>query len=123
MTTPSSNVTELDRSLVAGTEAPSRAAAVEASSAFHVPSLDGLRGVAVSIVVLSHTRLGKVVPGGFGVTIFFFLSGYLITTLLRRELERHGRICLESVSAKTSSMSIAIRLLIGCYLSHTRCSS
>ena len=52
MTTPSSNVTELDRSLVAGTEAPSRAAAVEASSAFHVSSLDGLRGVAVSIVVL-----------------------------------------------------------------------
>ena len=32
------------------------------------------------------------IPGGFGVTVFFFLSGYLITTLLRLEAERSGRI-------------------------------
>lgn len=59
---------------------------------FRIPSLDGLRAVAISIVFLSHIGLGRIVPGGFGVTIFFFLSGYLITTLLRRELLKSGRI-------------------------------
>lgn len=96
MTMPSSNVVESGGRLVAGagvSQAPTASAAV---GRFHVPSLDGLRGVAVAIVVLSHTRLGSFVPGGFGVTIFFFLSGYLITTLLRREFERHGRISLRN---------------------------
>lgn len=58
--------------------------------AFHIPSLDGLRAVAIMIVFLSHAGLSHVVPGLFGVTIFFFLSGYLITTLLRMECERDG---------------------------------
>jgi len=47
-----------------------------------IPSLDGLRAVSISIVLVSHAGFGTVVPGGLGVTIFFFLSGYLITTLL-----------------------------------------
>ena len=50
-----------------------------------IPSLDGWRAVAIAIVFLSHAGLGRIVPGGLGVTIFFFLSGYLITTLLVRE--------------------------------------
>jgi peptidoglycan/LPS O-acetylase OafA/YrhL len=53
-----------------------------------IPSLDGIRAVSVLIVVLSHVGLGHVVPGGLGVTIFFFLSGYLITTLLLKEYDR-----------------------------------
>ncbi|HQR09367.1 MAG TPA: acyltransferase [Gemmatales bacterium] len=61
---------------------------------FEIPSLDGIRAIAFMIVFMSHTRLNGVFPGGFGVTIFFFLSGYLITTLLRREYERHGRISI-----------------------------
>lgn len=61
------------------------------SGKFHIPSLDGIRAVAVLIVFLSHVGL-KYIPGGLGVTIFFFLSGYLITTLLRREHERSNRI-------------------------------
>ena len=48
------------------------------------------------IVFLAHTGLSDVLPGGFGVTVFFFLSGYLITTLLRREYERTGRISLRN---------------------------
>jgi peptidoglycan/LPS O-acetylase OafA/YrhL len=36
-----------------------------------------------------------VIPGGFGVTVFFFLSGYLITTLLRREWEKTRDISLK----------------------------
>jgi peptidoglycan/LPS O-acetylase OafA/YrhL len=57
---------------------------------FYIPSLDGFRTVAFSIVFLAHAGLEKVIPGGFGVTIFFFLSGYLITTLLRREHAKTG---------------------------------
>lgn len=51
----------------------------------HIPELDGIRAVAVSLVIASHAGLYGKVPGGFGVTIFFFLSGYLITSLLRIE--------------------------------------
>jgi peptidoglycan/LPS O-acetylase OafA/YrhL len=57
-----------------------------------IPSLDGLRAISILIVLLSHAGYGTVVPGGLGVTIFFFLSGYLITTLLMDESERSGRI-------------------------------
>lgn len=44
------------------------------------------------VVFLSHTGLGDVVPGGFGVTVFFFLSGFLITTLMRAEFESTGAV-------------------------------
>ena len=59
-----------------------------------IPSLDGWRTVAISLVFLSHAGLGKIVPGGFGVTVFFFLSGYLITTLMIREKEKSGSISI-----------------------------
>lgn len=57
-----------------------------------IPSLDGIRAISVLIVFLSHAGLGNIVPGGFGVTTFFFLSGYLITTLLIKEYDSHQRI-------------------------------
>lgn len=58
----------------------------------YIPSLDGLRAVSILIVFLSHVGFGHIVPGGFGVTVFFFLSGYLITMLLTREWDRYQRI-------------------------------
>ena len=57
-----------------------------------IPSLDGMRAFSVLIVVLGHSGLQRLVPGGFGVTIFFFLSGYLISTLMLAEHERTGGI-------------------------------
>lgn len=66
------------------------------SAKFYIPALDGIRTIAFLIVFIAHAGLGKLVPGGFGVTIFFFLSGYLITTLLRREYERSGMINLKN---------------------------
>ncbi len=57
-----------------------------------IPSLDGLRAVSFMIVFLGHAGLGHIVPGGFGVTIFFFLSGYLITTLMRVEIANTSAI-------------------------------
>ncbi|MHC5594522.1 MAG: acyltransferase family protein [Nostoc sp.] len=65
---------------------------VNAHSKFHIPSLDGMRIIAFLIVFLSHTGLAKAFPGSFGVTVFFFLSGYLITTLLRQEYDRYETI-------------------------------
>jgi len=70
--------------------------------AFHIHSLDGLRAVAIMIVFLSHAGLSHIVPGLFGVTVFFFLSGYLITTLLRMECERHGRANLRQFFLRRS---------------------
>ena len=57
-----------------------------------IPSLDGIRAFAVLLVLISHAGYGYIVPGGFGVTLFFFLSGYLITFLLLKEFTSHGRI-------------------------------
>ncbi len=54
---------------------------------FYIPSLDGIRALAVLLVFFSHVGFGHLIPGGFGVTVFFFLSGFLITTLLRREFQ------------------------------------
>src|SRR5690606_21527322 len=65
------------------------------NGAFRIASLDGIRGIAALIVFVAHAGLGHIVPGGFGVTIFFFLSGYLITTLLCVEFEKTGSISLK----------------------------
>jgi peptidoglycan/LPS O-acetylase OafA/YrhL len=61
------------------------------------PDIEGLRGVAVSLVVLFHAGLlskaSTQLTGGFiGVDLFFVVSGFLITGLLIRERERTGRI-------------------------------
>lgn len=61
-----------------------------------IPSLDGVRALAVALVFLAHSGLERFVPGGLGVTIFFVLSGFLITTLMRQEHARSGRLDLRS---------------------------
>jgi len=58
---------------------------VPAASEKYIRELDGIRALAVSIVVFAHYGLVPYIPGGFGVTLFFFLSGYLITTLFYAE--------------------------------------
>jgi len=63
------------------------------------PSLDGMRGVCIAAVVAFHAcaqaGLAGWVRGGFiGVSVFFTLSGFLITSLLLRERESSGRIDL-----------------------------
>jgi peptidoglycan/LPS O-acetylase OafA/YrhL len=57
--------------------------------------LDGLRAIAVALVVAYHLFPQGILPGGFvGVDMFFVLSGFLITTLLLDERDRTGRIAL-----------------------------
>ena len=56
--------------------------------------IQGLRALAAILVTLFHARM---VPGGFiGVDIFYVISGYLITGLILREIERTGRLDLKS---------------------------
>ena len=58
----------------------------------YTPSLDGLRAVAVAAVVAFHAQ-APWMPGGFvGVTLFFTLSGFLITSLLVSEFHNAGRV-------------------------------
>jgi peptidoglycan/LPS O-acetylase OafA/YrhL len=79
-------------------------------SGTYIPTLDGWRAVAVTIVILEHSQLlfmessnslmravaPYLVHGGVGVDIFFALSGYLITTLLLTEKAATGRIGLSA---------------------------
>ena len=64
------------------------------------PSLDGLRAISISLVVVGHwaeLRFGSDVAGAFanlGVRIFFILSGYLITSLLLNEHNKKATISL-----------------------------
>jgi peptidoglycan/LPS O-acetylase OafA/YrhL len=78
-------------------------------SRWHVAGLDGVRGLAILLVLCSHsiiyTNAGGLTPHGLaagsaGVAVFFVLSGYLITTLLLREEEREGTIDLASFYAR-----------------------
>ncbi len=62
----------------------------------YIPALDGLRTLAVAAVVLYHLHLPWAQGGLLGVTVFFALSGYLITRLLIGEFERTGTIDLKS---------------------------
>lgn len=76
-------------------------------SSFYIPTLNGWRAIAISLVIGAHASIllahnGSLSPklgallthGGFGVDIFFALSGYLICTLLLREKERNETISL-----------------------------
>ena len=78
---------------------PRRAAGPRTDAADFRPDIEGLRGLAILLVVAYHA--GLPLPGGFvGVDVFFVLSGFLITGLLVRERERNGRISLPAFYAR-----------------------
>lgn len=54
----------------------------------HIPEVDGLRAVAVILVLLFHVGLGPFNAGYVGVDVFFVISGYLITGIILRDMER-----------------------------------
>ena len=63
----------------------------------HVPALDGLRGVAILLVITRHQLIPFSLSGGFlGVDLFFVLSGFLITTLLLKEFDAANTISLKN---------------------------
>ncbi|HEY2888635.1 MAG TPA: acyltransferase family protein, partial [Candidatus Limnocylindrales bacterium] len=64
------------------------------------PELDGVRGLAILLVVAGHYRLAPPFAGIAGVTVFFVLSGYLITSLVQVEVQQTGRLNLRAFYAR-----------------------
>lgn len=59
-----------------------------------IPGLDGIRAIAVITVFLFHAQILRHIPGELATTTFFFLSGFLITTLFIKEYRKTGTISL-----------------------------
>jgi peptidoglycan/LPS O-acetylase OafA/YrhL len=80
---------------------PSAAADVGHAAAFgYQPALDGVRGIAVALVLLFHAGFGWMSGGYVGVSVFFTLSGYLITSLALVEHGRSGRFSATAFYAR-----------------------
>ena len=87
----------------------------EANRRYILPGLDGLRAIAVLLVIVYHFW-PTILPGGMiGVDIFFVISGFLITSLLLREGALNGRIALGSFwvrRARRLLPAIALMILV-----------
>jgi peptidoglycan/LPS O-acetylase OafA/YrhL len=79
---------------------------VRAPHSERFPGFDGIRAVAVLMVLVSHSWRDVLRGGYIGVDLFFVLSGFLITTLLLRERARRGVVSLRNFYARR-----ALRLL------------
>lgn len=62
----------------------------------YITGLDGIRAIAVIMVLAYHLKLALFQSGFLGVTVFFVLSGYLITGILISEVEEEGTIDLKN---------------------------
>ncbi|WP_454048559.1 acyltransferase family protein [Cellulomonas sp. Marseille-Q8402] len=88
------------------------------SSGGRLLGLDALRGIAIALVMLTHADADRFGSGGMlGVTLFFTLSGFLITGVLLRDLERHGRVRLgRFVGARALRLVPPLLLVLAGYL-------
>ncbi len=76
------------------------------------PDVEGLRAVAVVLVVLFHAGVSWL-PGGYvGVDVFFVISGFLITGLLLREHEKRGRISISGFYARRARRILPAAMLV-----------
>ncbi|MCJ8208241.1 acyltransferase [Mucilaginibacter sp. RS28] len=90
---------------------------MQKTSSAYIPSLDGLRGLSILLVYIAHVGYEKLVPGGLGVTVFFFISGYIITNLLLDEYEKTGTTDLKLFySRRMLRLYPPLLLMLGLYL-------
>ncbi|HET7703958.1 MAG TPA: acyltransferase family protein [Candidatus Limnocylindrales bacterium] len=76
------------------------------------PELEGLRAIAVGLVLLYHAGVPGVAGGYVGVDVFFVLSGFLITGLIVRELEATGRVSLAAFYARRARRLLPAAALV-----------
>lgn len=82
------------------------------SGKFHLSGLDGVRALAVAGVLLYHGDLPWLQGGFLGVDVFFVLSGFLITSLLVREIEQTGRLDIAGFYARRLRRLVPALLLL-----------
>jgi peptidoglycan/LPS O-acetylase OafA/YrhL len=93
-----------------------RARAMPDRSFGYVPALDGVRALAIALVVSFHA-VGFPRGGWLGVDIFFALSGFLITTLLIEERARSGRISIGTFYCRRALRLLpALAVMLGVFL-------
>ena len=97
--------------LAAPAEASSDTAKTDAPTARR-DHLDGLRAVAVYLVVIFHAGSLRFSGGFIGVDVFFVLSGFLITRLLVRELASTGTLSLREFWARRMRRLLPASLLV-----------
>jgi len=74
--------------------------------------IEGLRAIAVGLVLVYHAGVRQL-PGGFvGVDVFFVISGYLITGLLVREVESTGRLSMAAFYARRAKRLLPATALV-----------
>src|SRR5262252_318587 len=79
------------------------------------PDIEGLRAIAILLVVAYHADVPGFSGGFIGVDVFFVLSGYLITGLLVREIERTGTLDLPRFYARRARRLLpAMTLMLLC---------
>jgi peptidoglycan/LPS O-acetylase OafA/YrhL len=83
----------------------------EKSGSFR-PDIQGLRALAVILVVLDHARIGPFHGGYIGVDVFFVISGFLITGLLLAEADRRGRVSLLDFYARRAKRILPAATLV-----------
>ena len=76
------------------------------------PDLEGLRALAVVLVLLYHAEIPGFGGGFVGVDVFFVLSGFLITGLIVREIGQTGRVSLPAFYARRARRLVPAALLV-----------
>ncbi len=76
------------------------------------PDIEGLRGLAVALVVAYHATPKRFHGGFIGVDVFFVISGYLITGLLLREIEEKGRLSFAGFYARRARRLLPASALV-----------
>ena len=77
-----------------------------------IPALDGIRALAVALVLADHGGIPGVAGGFIGVDVFFVLSGFLITSLLLEELGRTGGIDLPGFWVRRASRLLPALIVV-----------